>query len=136
MRSNNGRVSLTIENGKEQITLNISGLSFEDAYNRLVETAAKLEQGGLPLEESLVLFEEGVALSHYCEDLLAKAELKVSQLMPANTTGSFAAKSYTFSSEQEFDDESDDDESDDDESDDDEDWTDEDLRNALNELKF
>ncbi len=36
--------------------------NYEAALARLQEIAQKLEQGGLSLEESLKLFEEGVAL--------------------------------------------------------------------------
>jgi len=36
--------------------------SFEDALKRLEEIVALLEKGGLSLEESLSLFEEGVNL--------------------------------------------------------------------------
>ena len=108
----------------------MAALSFEDAYNRLTETADKLERGGLPLEESLALFEEGTLLAHLCEELLEKAELKVSQLTPAAPV-SVASRSYTFTNV-----EADENDESDTADDDDEDWSDDDLRNALNELKF
>ncbi len=62
--------------------MKIEQMSFEEAYNRLAETAAELEKGNLTLEQSLALYEEGVALARHCETLLDKAELKVSQLTP------------------------------------------------------
>ena len=62
----------------------IKNLSFEEAYERLNETAGQLERGNLSLEDSLALYEEGVLLSRHCESLLDKAELRVSQISPAS----------------------------------------------------
>ena len=59
---------------------NISELSFEQALNALEKTVAQLEAGNLPLEESLKLFEQGQALTAYCNKLLEEATLKVEQL--------------------------------------------------------
>ena len=53
------------------------GLSFEDALKRLEETVKVLESGTVPLEESLKLFEEGVALVKLCNGKLDEAEQKV-----------------------------------------------------------
>lgn len=58
-----------------------SHLSFEDAYTQLEKIVEQLETSSLPLEESLTLFEEGQRLSAYCQQLLDKAELRVSQLV-------------------------------------------------------
>ena len=55
----------------------IDGLSFEDALKRLEETVKVLESGTVPLEESLKLFEEGVALVKLCNGKLDEAEQKV-----------------------------------------------------------
>ncbi len=52
-------------------------LSFEDALKRLEETVRALESGTVPLEESLKLFEEGVALVKLCNSKLDGAEQKV-----------------------------------------------------------
>lgn len=42
--------------------------------------AADLEEGNVPLEESLKLFEEGIQLSKECLAILNATELKVKQL--------------------------------------------------------
>lgn len=55
-------------------------LTFEEAFAQLEEILRRLEEGGLSLEESVALFERGMALARYCEQELDKAELKVSQL--------------------------------------------------------
>lgn len=52
----------------------------EQALARLEEIARTLERGDLPLEESLALFEEGVALSRRLESRLAEAEMKIEVL--------------------------------------------------------
>jgi exodeoxyribonuclease VII small subunit len=51
--------------------------SFEELYAALEEKARKLEQGNLPLEESLKLYEEGAALADRLRAILAAAELRI-----------------------------------------------------------
>lgn len=55
--------------------------SFEKNIKRLEEIVAKLEDGGLPLEESLRLFEEGTALVRRCTATLDGAEQKITELV-------------------------------------------------------
>lgn len=55
--------------------------TFEASVLRLEQIVDKLEQGELPLEEALKLFEEGTALVGSCTKLLDDAELKVVKLM-------------------------------------------------------
>lgn len=55
-------------------------LSFEQAMTRLEEIVRDLERGDAPLEQSLLLFEEGSKLLRQCTGLLDKAEQKVSRL--------------------------------------------------------
>jgi len=54
--------------------------SFEELLNDLESIAVKLDAGGLALEESLALFEEGMKLSKKCNELLDSAELKIEKL--------------------------------------------------------
>ena len=55
-------------------------LSFEDAYTLLEEKVSTLEQGGLSLEESIFLFEQGMNLLTVCSELLSSAELRITNL--------------------------------------------------------
>jgi exodeoxyribonuclease VII small subunit len=55
--------------------------NFEDSLKKLESIVGKLEQGDLPLEESLKLFEEGVSLSAVCKQELDTAEGKVQILL-------------------------------------------------------
>lgn len=45
-------------------------LSFESAMKQLEETVEKLSAGNLALEETVLLYERGQALSKYCTELL------------------------------------------------------------------
>ena len=55
--------------------------TFEASMQRLEEIVRTMEQGELPLEQSLQLFEEGTALVRSCGKLLDDAELKIVKLM-------------------------------------------------------
>lgn len=50
---------------------------FESALAELESIVTKLEQGDLPLEESLKLFERGVQLSRFCHTKLEDAERRI-----------------------------------------------------------
>jgi exodeoxyribonuclease VII small subunit len=54
---------------------------FEECLRRLEVIVKEMEKGDLPLEESLKLFEEGVALSGSCRKELEEAEGKVEILL-------------------------------------------------------
>lgn len=56
-------------------------MTFEAGLKRLEEILAQLEQGDLPLEESLALFEEGVGLVRVCSSRLEEAEGKIQKLL-------------------------------------------------------
>lgn len=55
-------------------------LSFEEAMQKLDGIVRRLENGDVPLEESLALFEEGSGLIARCSKLLDAAEQKVVML--------------------------------------------------------
>ena len=55
--------------------------TFETSLSQLETIVRKLESGELPLEESLKLFEKGVALSRECRDRLNEAERRIEVLM-------------------------------------------------------
>ncbi len=54
--------------------------TYEEAIARLEEITGQLEKGGIPLEQSLKLFEEGTKLSAYCYKILSEAQQKVTEL--------------------------------------------------------
>ena len=55
--------------------------TFEESLDQLEAIVRKLEDGDLPLEESLELFEKGVKLSRDCKERLASAEPRIEVLM-------------------------------------------------------
>ena len=55
-------------------------LSFEEAFERLEAAVTALQDGQMPLEHALQLYEEGMKLAQHCNELLQKAELRVQQL--------------------------------------------------------
>lgn len=54
--------------------------SYEALYEQLQQVVARLEQGELPLDETLRLYEQGVRLAAACQRLLDAAELRVREL--------------------------------------------------------
>ena len=55
-------------------------MTFEQAMKRLEEIAATMENSFLSLEDSLKLYEEGVALISYCNTVLKEAKQKITEL--------------------------------------------------------
>ena len=67
----------TIKNEQE------ASLSFEEAMKRLEEIAGLLEGDASTLDESLKLYEEGIALIRACDRMLNDAEQKIKVLNPS-----------------------------------------------------
>ena len=57
--------------------MNLEEMTFEAAIARLEEIVRMLEGGSAPLDKSLAMFEEGVALVKLCNSRLDTAEQKV-----------------------------------------------------------
>ena len=57
---------------------------FEESLAELEQLVERMEQGNLPLEESLKLFERGVQLTRACQKALKEAEQKVQILLEEN----------------------------------------------------
>jgi exodeoxyribonuclease VII small subunit len=55
-------------------------VGLEEALDDLERIVAKLEEGKLSLEESLVLFEKGTMLVRLCQGKLEKAEKRIESL--------------------------------------------------------
>lgn len=53
---------------------------FEASLSELEKRVRRLEQGDVPLEEALRLFEEGVSLARSCHEQLEAAEKRVAAL--------------------------------------------------------
>ena len=58
--------------------------SFEASLEALEKIVHELERGDLPLEKSLELFEQGIALSRQCQERLSQAERRIEVLLRDN----------------------------------------------------
>ncbi len=67
--------------------------SFEENMQRLELIVRKMEQGDVPLEESLKLFQEGTELVRKCTALLDNAQLQV-KLVTNSPDGSPAEEDF------------------------------------------
>jgi len=62
-------------------------MKFENALDKLEEIVGKLEEGELPLDDALKMFEEGVRLARFCGGKLDAAERRIEILMKAEDGG-------------------------------------------------
>ena len=60
--------------------IDLSQMSYEQAFAELAEIVKALEGEEHTLEEAVALFERGQVLAKHCADLLEKTELRVTQL--------------------------------------------------------
>jgi exodeoxyribonuclease VII small subunit len=67
-----------MKNGQEQ------GRTFEASLEALEQIVRQLEDGDLPLEKSLELFEQGIRLSRECQERLSQAERRIEILLRDN----------------------------------------------------
>ncbi|MDQ3666476.1 MAG: exodeoxyribonuclease VII small subunit [Acidobacteriota bacterium] len=58
--------------------------TFEASLEALEQIVRELEQGDLPLEKSLELFEQGIRLSRECQERLSQAERRIEILLRDN----------------------------------------------------
>lgn len=58
----------------------MENMSFEQSLARLDEIVKLLESGNAPLEESMKLYEEGIALVRRCNGELERTEAKIKLL--------------------------------------------------------
>jgi exodeoxyribonuclease VII small subunit len=64
-------------------------ISFETALKRLEEIVSLLEKGNTDLDNSLKLFEEGVALVKLCDSKLKEVEVKTAKILENETLKDF-----------------------------------------------
>ena len=63
---------------------NAQSKSFEASLEALERIVQQLEDGDLPLEKSLELFEQGIKLSRECQERLSQAERRIEILLRDN----------------------------------------------------
>jgi exodeoxyribonuclease VII small subunit len=63
----------------------ISKMSFEEAIKELTDIVSKIEQGKIPLQDSLEQYEKGMALIKHCKSILEKAEKRIEKISEEKT---------------------------------------------------
>ena len=69
-------------------------MSFEQAMERLEKITAELSREGITLEESLALYEEGVALARICNRYLEDTERKI-KMLQISSDGEIEEKNFS-----------------------------------------
>lgn len=64
-------------------------MTFEAAFAHLEEIVGRLEEGDLPLDDALALFEQGQKLAAFCGAKLDEAELVVQKLAASGAVEPF-----------------------------------------------
>ncbi len=64
----------------EKLHADVDRLSFERAIEELETIVKRLEDGKVPLEESVAIYERGEVLKRRCEYLLRQAEARVEKI--------------------------------------------------------
>lgn len=72
--------------------------AFEENIKRLEEIVSKLEQGNIPLEKSVELFEEGIKLTKTCNNELERIENKINILIQDH--GSIEMQEYNINGDE------------------------------------
>ncbi|MCK5225310.1 MAG: exodeoxyribonuclease VII small subunit [Planctomycetes bacterium] len=67
-----------VEDNKKQN--DISKLGFEKAISQLGDIVARIEQGEIPLQDSISQYEKGMALIKHCREILQKAEKRIEKI--------------------------------------------------------
>lgn len=65
--------------GKKQKD-DLDELSFEESIKELTNIVGKIEQGQIPLQDSLQQYERGMALIKHCRTILNKAEKRIEKI--------------------------------------------------------
>ena len=70
---------MTARKQKDQ-KVDIAELSFEESIKELTNIVTKIEQGQIPLQDSLEQYEKGMALIKQCRTILEKAEKRIEKI--------------------------------------------------------
>jgi exodeoxyribonuclease VII small subunit len=64
----------------ESNNTDVKKMTFERAIEELESIVRRLEEGKVPLEESVAIYERGETLKKRCEELLRQAEARVEKI--------------------------------------------------------
>jgi exodeoxyribonuclease VII small subunit len=70
---------------KDEKKNDIGKLSFEQAIKELTSIVSKIEQGQIPLQDSLEQYERGMTLIKHCRGILQEAEKRIEKISEQQT---------------------------------------------------
>ena len=65
---------------KDEKKNDIGKMSFEEAIKELTGIVGKIEQGQIPLQDSIEQYEKGMALIKHCKSILEEAEKRIEKI--------------------------------------------------------
>ena len=65
---------------EKKSSMKVESMSFEQALSELENIVEQLERGNESLSEGVALYERGVELKTWCENLLREAQMKVEKI--------------------------------------------------------
>jgi exodeoxyribonuclease VII small subunit len=68
--------------------------TFEQALDGLEQIVKQLEEGKIGLEESLILYENGVGLVRRCQEQLKRAEQRIVELLGQDDAGNAVTRPF------------------------------------------
>ena len=73
------------ENDKKLSDEQVSKRSFEEAIDKLTEIVGNVEDGQVPLAQSMSQYENGMAMIKHCRGLLGQAQKRIETLAQGET---------------------------------------------------
>lgn len=65
----------------------IEKMNFEDSIRELTNIVGKIEQGQIPLQDSIEQYEKGMTLIKHCREILLKAEKRIEKISQTEDKG-------------------------------------------------
>lgn len=82
----NYKASVEVENMTDKNQeKDVAQLSFEEAITGLTDIVDKIEQGRIPLQDSLDQYERGMVLIKHCRTILQAAEQRIEKITQEGT---------------------------------------------------
>ena len=79
--------------GKKQEN-DVGKLNFEEAIKELGGIVQKIEQGQIPLQDSIKQYERGMALIKHCRSILERAEKRIEKISEEKNRGQKTADKF------------------------------------------
>ena len=70
-------------------------ITFEQAIEELETIINRLEEGDVPLDETIKLYEKGSELKDFCEKILKSAEVKIQKINQKTKTKEITIEDYS-----------------------------------------